>query len=73
MLYAVKFNVMTKEFITDYGTIIVRNAMFEEENGTDLYEGIELKDEDGKILEICGYRDIDEMTIDDVESLIEGS
>ena len=33
---------MTKKFITDYGTIIARNAMFEEENGTDLYEGIEL-------------------------------
>jgi len=62
---------MTKEFITDYGTIIVRNAMFEDENGTDLYEGIELKDEDGKILEVSGYRDIDEMTVDDVESLIE--
>ena len=62
---------MTKDFITDYGTITVRNAMFEDENGTDLYEGIELKDEYGNIKEVSGYRDIDELTSDDIEKMID--
>ena len=57
---------MTKEFDTELGTIIVRNAMFEDKNGTDLYEGIELKDESGNIVEVEGYRDIEEMTEDEV-------
>ena len=62
----------TKKIITNnYGSVIVRNAMFEEENGTDLYEGIELKDEEGNIIEVRGYRDIDEMDSNDVETLIE--
>ena len=62
---------MTKDFITDYGTITVRNAMFEDDNGTNLHEGIELKDEDGNIQEVAGWSDINEMTVDDVERLIE--
>jgi len=62
---------MKKEFITDYGKIEVRNAMFEEENGTDLYEGIQIKDKYGAILEIRGWRDVDELTVDDVEKLYE--
>ena len=45
-----------KTFETQYfGTIIVRNAMFESENGTDLFEGIELKDEMGNLVEVEGY------------------
>ena len=56
----------SKKFDTELGTITVRNAMFEDENGTDLYEGIELKDEDGNLVEVEGYRDIDEMTGDEV-------
>jgi len=62
---------MTKDFITDYGTITVRNAMFEEDNGTDLFEGIELKDENGDIIEIAGYQDVDELSVDYIEKLIE--
>lgn len=59
----------SKNFDTVLGTIVVRNAMFESENGTDLYEGIELKDECGNIVEVEGYRDIDEMTNDEVEGI----
>ena len=55
-----------KIFKTEVGDIIVRNAMFEAENGTDLYEGIELKDELGNLVELEGYRIIDEMTDDEV-------
>jgi len=63
---------MTKEFITPhYGIIIVSNAMFEDKNGTDLYEGIELKDVEDNIIEIPGYWDIDEMTNEEVEDLLE--
>jgi hypothetical protein len=59
-----------KTFETQYfGTIIVRNAMFESENGTDLFEGIELKDEMGNLVEVEGYRDIDEMSTDEVEGI----
>ena len=64
---------MTKEFITDYGVIEVSNAIFEDDNGTDLFEGIELKDENGNIIEVAGYRDIDDMTIDEVEQIIENN
>jgi hypothetical protein len=57
---------MQKTFETELGSIVVRNAMFEDENGTNLVEGIELKDESGNIVEVDGYRDIDEMTDDEV-------
>ena len=65
---------MTKEFITPhYGIIIVSNAMFEEEDGINLYEGIELKDVEDNIIEVSGYRDIDEMTVKEIEELIESN
>ena len=60
---------MEKTFETDYGTVTVRNAMFDVD-GTNLEEGIEIKGEDF-LLENYGYRDIDEMTTDEVEDLIE--
>lgn len=63
----------SKDFITDYGTVTVRNAMFESDNGTDLYEGIELKTEYGDVVEIEGYRDIDGLSVDDVEELLENN
>ena len=65
---------MTKEFITPhYGIIIVSNVMLEEEDGINLYEGIELKDVEDNIIEVPGYRDIDEMTVEEVEELIESN
>ena len=60
---------MTKNFDTELGVITVSNAMFGDKNGVDLFEGIELKDEDGNLVEIEGYRDIDEMTEDEVLGL----
>jgi hypothetical protein len=56
---------MTKKFDTELGTITVRNVMLEGEFN-DLFEGIEFKDEDNNIVEVEGYRDIDEMTADEV-------
>lgn len=65
---------MTKEFITPhYGIIIVSNVMLEEEDGINLYEGIELKDVEDNIIEVSGYRDIDEMTVKEIEELIESN
>lgn len=65
---------MTKEFITPhYGIIIVSNVMLEEEDGINLYEGIELKDVEDNIIEVSGYWDIDEMTVKEIEELIESN
>tara|TARA_R110000772_G_C13310268_1_gene440097 strand:+ start:25192 stop:25389 length:198 start_codon:yes stop_codon:yes gene_type:complete len=60
---------MTKTFETDYGTVTVCNAMFDID-GTNLEEGIEIKGE-GFLIENYGWRYIDEMTVEDVEELIE--
>ena len=62
---------MTKEFETQYGTVEVRNAMFDLD-GTNLEEGIEISG-DGILLENYGYRDVEEMSVEDVEDLIENS
>jgi hypothetical protein len=61
---------MEKTFITDCGKIEVRNAMIEVDS-TNLEEGIELKDEFNNIVELVGYRDIDEMSVDEVEKIFE--
>ena len=55
---------MTKEFETTVGRIVVRNAMFESEDGTTLYEGIELKDEDGLDTTVHYTEDISELFLD---------
>jgi hypothetical protein len=60
----------TKTFKTKIGDITVRNAMFEERDGTSLYEGIELKDEFDNIIEVPGYRDVEGMEIEDVEEIL---
>lgn len=64
---------MTKEFITNYGIIEIRNVMVESENNTDLFEGIELKDENGEIIVVTEYKDINEMTIDEIETIIKNN
>ncbi len=62
----------SKKFITEYGKVKVCNAMLEDDNNnTDLYEGIEIKLENGELLEIFGYHDVDELSVDDVEAFIE--
>ena len=64
---------MTKTFNTTEGKLTVRNAMIEDDNGTDLHDGIEIKDESGNITEVFGWYDIDELTEDDVEKLFENN
>lgn len=59
----------SKKVVTDYGDVQVRNAMIDID-GTNIEEGIELKG-DGFLIELVGYRDIDEITVDEVESIIE--
>ena len=60
---------MKKTFETIFGNVTVRNAMFDVD-GTTLEEGIELKEEDGELHELFGYRNIDELTIKEVEKII---
>lgn len=65
---------MEKRFNTQYGPVEVRNAMLEDDNGTDLYDGIEVKVEDtNELIEIHEYMDIEELTIQEVEELIENN
>lgn len=61
----------TKTFETKLGNITVRNAMFEEHDGTSLYEGIELKDEFDNLVEVPGYRDVENMTVEDVIEILD--
>ena len=62
---------MEKLFQTpNYGEITVRTAMFDVD-GKNLEEGIEIKGEDIGLIELYGWRDIDEMTIEELENLIE--
>lgn len=62
-----------KTYHTDYGDVIVRNAMFDID-GTTLEEGVEVKNPDNDLLvEINGYRDVEEFTIDELEEIIENN
>ena len=63
---------MEKSFGTSYGDVIVRTAMFDVD-GTNVEEGIEIISIDGTfdLLGIFGYHNIEELTDDDVERLIE--
>jgi len=62
----------TKTFETKLGRISVRNAMLEERDGTTLCEGLEIKDDFDNIIEIPGYRDVEEMSVEDVEKILNG-
>jgi len=55
----------------NYGEVEVRNAMLEDDNGTDLYEGIEIKVEHEELIEVLGYHDVEDLTTETVETLIE--
>ena len=62
---------MNKTFETEnFGTVTVRNAMIDD-GGTYLIEGIEITGDDIELTEVPTFYDIDELTIDEVESLIE--
>ena len=59
-----------------YGDVEIRNVMIDLD-GTNLEEGVEIiftdNDVDLQPIEILGYINLDEITADDVESLIENN
>jgi hypothetical protein len=61
----------TKTFETKLGRISVRNAMLEDRDGTTLYEGLEIKDDFDNLIEIPGYRDVEGMSVEDVEKILD--
>lgn len=62
---------MEKTFETKYGEVILRNAMIDI-NGTDLVDGVEVKVDGHLVGEIIdSHLDFEEMTIKEVETLVE--
>lgn len=61
---------MDKTFETKYGEVTVRTAMFDTD-GTNLEEGIEIKGDDIDLIEVYGYHDVEDMSTEEVEKLIE--
>ena len=59
---------MRKIETKDYGIVEIRNAMFD--IGHYLEEGIEIKGEEIGLIELYGWRDIDELSSDEVNELI---
>ena len=53
----------------DYGKVEVRNAMFDID-GTTLEEGVEIKGDEIGLIELYGWIDIDELSSDMVNALI---
>lgn len=53
----------------DYGKVEIRNAMFDID-GTTLEEGIEIKGEEIGLIELYGWRDIEELSSDEVNEII---
>lgn len=54
----------------NYGSVNVGNVMIDTD-GTNLVDGIEIKVEGEETIEVAGYRDVEEMTSEEVEKLIE--
>jgi len=53
----------------DYGKVEIRNAMFDID-GTTLEEGVEIKGDEIGLIEIYGWMDIDELSSDKINKLI---
>ena len=53
----------------DYGKVEIRNAVFDID-GTTLEEGIEIKGEEIGLIELYGWRDIEELSSDEVNEII---
>ena len=53
----------------DYGKVEIRNAMFDID-GTTLEEGVEIKGDEIGLIELYGWIDIDELSSDKVNELI---
>ena len=54
-----------------FGEVIVRNAMLELDDNTTLVDGIEIKGDDIDLIEIYQYKDVEELSLKEVENLIE--
>ena len=60
-----------KIYETDFGAVVVRNAMLDLD-GTTLDDGVEIKNElNGVLIELQGHRDVEDFTLDELEELIQ--
>ena len=59
----------TRTIETSYGEVALRNVMID--NGFDLTEGIEIEGDEIDTIEVYGYYDIDELSVEEIEELIE--
>ena len=57
----------------EYGDVRISNVMLEDDNGTDLYEGIEIEflEEDLPTIQLSGYMNLDDISADEVVELID--
>lgn len=55
---------------TSYGEVELRNVMIDID-GTNLTEGIEIEGDEIGIIDVYGYYDIDELSVEEIEELIE--
>lgn len=63
---------MEKTFETNnYGSVTVRTAMLENNDKTTLSEGVEIKGDDIDLIELYYRLDVEELTSEDVEKLID--
>ena len=60
---------MRKIETKDYGIVEIRNAMFDID-GTNLEEGVEIKGDEIGLIELYGWRDIDALSSDKVNELL---
>ncbi len=52
-----------------YGKVEIRNTMFDID-GTNLEEGVEIKGDEIGIIQLYGWRDIEELSYDEINELI---
>ena len=62
----------TNKIDCNYGEIEVRNIMIEIDD-TNLEEGLEFSGDDIDTFEVFGYKDVDELTADEVDDFIENN
>jgi len=55
---------------TSYSEVELRNVMIDID-GTNLTEGIEIEGDEIGIIDVYGYYDIDELSVEEIEELIE--
>ena len=53
-----------------YGSVTAKNVMLESNDSATLFEGIEIVTEDCELITIPTYYDLDELSNEDVEKLI---